>query len=121
MPMIKNKLLATDTRYEMLFASVDDRTPRERNPNGGISKSRCSPIDLFIADDPRNVKGLNDNPYTINIKARKYLMKRAQELGVKLDKKLINHLCYLLVRDNVCVFEDNLEDFPENNTHFEAF
>lgn len=119
MPIAKNKLVATDTRYEMIFDSVDDRNPRERR-EGGILKSRCSPINHFISTDARCVKGLNDNPYTINIRARKYLHKRTKELGIKIDKQLENHLCYLLIRDNLCIFEDNVEDNENTTFHFEA-
>ena len=121
MPIMKDKLVDTDTRWEYICCSVDDRSPRERKP-GALLKSRYSPINYFISKDERNVKGLNDNKYTINIWARKIITKRAKELGVEIDKALVNHFSYLLVRESLCVFEGKVEDEDENVTnHFEAF
>ena len=121
MPIMKDKLVDTDTRWEYICCSVDDRSPKERKA-GGLLKSRYSPINYFISNDERNVKGLNDNKYTINIWARKMITKRAKELGVEIDKTLINHLSYLLVRESLCVFEGKVDDDDENITnHFEAF
>lgn len=121
-PIMKGKLLSTDSRYEMLNASGDDRSERElpgTSSGKGLQKSRNSPLNYFISNDERNCKGLNDNPYTISIRARKYITKMAKELDVKLDRAMINHLSYICVRDNLTVFPDNLEDKDSTTDHFE--
>lgn len=107
-PFHKGKLLNTDTRWEFICQSVDDRTERERKP-GGISKSRYSPISLFVSDDKKCLSLYNDTKKTLNKWARKYLKLESRKLGVELDKKLLDHYSYLFVRDNLCVFKGTLE------------
>lgn len=107
-PFLKGKLLDSDTRWEFISQSVDDRTSRERLP-GGIAKSRYSPISHFISEDKRNLYAYNDNKRTLNKWARKYLKLKAKEMGVKLDNKLLDHFSYLFVRDNLCIFKGTLE------------
>lgn len=87
---------------------MDDRTERERKP-GGISKSRYSPISLFVSDDKKCLSLYNDTKKTLNKWARKYLKVESRKLGVELDKKLLDHYSYLFVRDNLCVFRGTLE------------
>jgi len=99
--------------------AVDDRSPRERK--AGLQKSRYSSINYFISNDKRNFKRYSDNKFTINKRFRKYLLKRSKEEGLKIDNALANHLAYLHVRDNICVFKDKLHDIPECTFHFEAF
>jgi len=100
--------------------SVDDRTTRERL-KGGIEKSRYSSINYFLSNDKRNLSCYNDKDFTINKEFKKYLLKRAKEEGLEIDKKLANHLAYLHVRDNICIFKDRTKDVPESTFHFEAF
>lgn len=90
---------------------MDDRNSSERRP-GGIAKPRYGPISLFISDDKRNFKAYNDEKKTLNKWAWKYLRKKARELEVKVDKKLLDHFAYLFVRDNMCVFQGTLTHEP---------
>jgi glutamate--cysteine ligase catalytic subunit len=121
MPMHKGKLLDTDTRWEFLEQAVDDRTPRERAV-GGLEKSRYSPINHFISNDPRNLNLYNDKKYTLNKSILKYIKKEAKKQGLKIDKRLRNHLAYLMVRDNICLFDDAVGfGHPDSTAHFEAY
>jgi glutamate--cysteine ligase catalytic subunit len=107
-------LLNTDTRWEFICQSVDDRNEQERRP-GGIAKSRYGPISLFISEDKRNFKRYNDEKKTLNKWAWRYINKKAKELDVKVDRKLLDHFSYLFVRDNLCVFEGTLTHEPNMN------
>ena len=53
---------------------------------------------------------------------KRHILTKAKEEGLELDEKLVNHLSYLLVRENLCIFEDYQENQNPNSTaHFEAF
>lgn len=108
MPFHKGRLLDSDTRWEFICQSVDDRNSRERRP-GGIEKSRYDTISLYVSEDKRNLKTYNDKKKTLNKWARKYLSKKAKKNGVVLDDKLLDHYAYLFVRDNLCVFKGTIE------------
>lgn len=111
MPFMKGKLLDTDTRWEFLCQAVDDRTPKERAP-GGLPKSRYGPVSLYLSEDKRNLKSNTDVKKRINRWARRFLFKKAKEMDVPLDKKMIEHVSSLFVRDNLCVFKNWVEDEP---------
>lgn len=64
---------------------------------------------MFISEDHRNLKCYNDVGKRVNRWARRYLQKHSKEMGVKMDKKLIDHFATLFVRDNLCVFKGTLE------------
>lgn len=113
-PFHKGKLLNTDTRWEFLCQAVDDRNESERRP-GGIAKSRYGAISLFISEDKRNFKCYNDEKKTLNKWAWRYLYKKAKELGVNIDRKLLDHFAFLFVRDNLCVFQGTLAHEPNLN------
>lgn len=113
-PFHKGKLLNTDTRWEFLAQAVDDRNERERR-TGGIARSRYGTIGLFISDDKRNFKRYNDEQKTLNKWAWRYLYKKAKELDVAIDRKLLDHLSFLFVRDNLCVFQGTLGHEPNLN------
>lgn len=106
----------------MLKQAVDDRTVDERRP-GGIEEGRGGPINYFISDDKRCFNMYNDRRYTINKRVKKMMLKinKMEKLG--LDKRLINHIAYLLVRDNICIFKDDFEEEKVKNTsrHFQSF
>ena len=110
-PFHKGKLLNTDTRWEFICQSVDDRNKNERRP-GGIAKSRYESISLFISEDKRNFKYYNDTKKTRNKWARRYIKKKAKEMEVNLDNKLLDHFAALFVRDNLCIFQGSLGHDP---------
>jgi glutamate--cysteine ligase catalytic subunit len=107
-PFHKGKLLDSDTRWEFICQSVDDRNPSERK-EGGITKSRYSSINMYISDDYRNFKCYTDVKKKINRGARKFLKRKAKDMGLKMDKKLVDHFASLFVRDNLCIFNTTVE------------
>lgn len=56
-PIFRGKLAAVDTRWDVIAASVDCRTPEERDPTSSkyIPKSRYDSISYFISDESRNL------------------------------------------------------------------
>ena len=107
-PFIKGKLLDSDTRWELVCQSQDDRNNDERRP-GGISRSRYGPASMFISDDIRNLKNYNDVKKKLNMRVRNQLRVKSKELGFSIDKKLLDHFASLFVRDNLCIFKDSLD------------
>ena len=57
-PVFKGKLANTDTRWDIISASVDCRNENERNVNHKdyIPKSRYSSISQYISDEKRNLE-----------------------------------------------------------------
>jgi hypothetical protein len=68
---MKGKLLATDSRWNFLEMSCDERTVRERN--GGLEKSRFAPLNYYLSADKRNLNKYSDRKYTLNIRMKRYL------------------------------------------------
>lgn len=98
-----------DIRYPILFQSLDERTESEKR-NGGIEYGRTGPVNYFISDDKRFFNFYNDKRYTINKKIKKYMLKINKEKKLGMDKRLMNHYSYIMVRDNVCFFKDDFEE-----------
>lgn len=118
-PVVKGKLSGMDTRWALIEQSTDDRTKNERK-EGAIAKGRYSTISYYIANDKRNKKKYNDLPYTLNKSIKKFMKNEAKNMGVELDKKLLNHYSYLWVRDPLVVFPSRLKVDNEKKTdHFE--
>lgn len=111
-----------DTRHPVLNNGLDDRNPRELK-SGGIESSRAGPINYFISDDRRCMNLYNDKRYTINQKIKKRFLKLNKQKNLGLDKRLMNHFSYLMVRDSICMFEDDfdLEKVRTKTNHFEAY
>ena len=65
---------------------------------------------MYISDDPRNFKCYTDVNKKINRGSRKFLKKKAREMDLKMDKKLIDHFASLFVRDNLCIFRPTIEN-----------
>lgn len=118
-PLLKGKLLATDTRWEIIEQSCDERTARERD--GGLQKSRYGTLNYYLSDDPRHLKGYNDNKFTLNIKMKRYLTRLLKEAGLTMDEHYVNHLCYQLVRENICLLKKDWEADPNSTEIFEFF
>lgn len=121
MPLHKGKLLETDTRWNFVMQSVDDRNPRERRL-GSPMKPRCSPISMFLSADHRNLRVYNDTRLPINKKVKKFLTKLSEKFGFKMDKKLIYHFSHLFIRENLTIFTSTVEREvePHNTKLFEA-
>lgn len=79
-PFAKGKLLATDTRWDIISAAVDDRTEDERNPESKsyIPKSRYSSISQFLSDVDWNLPQYDDIPVPLNQEAMAHMRQLAE-------------------------------------------
>lgn len=115
-PCANGKLLKTETRWEMLEMSVDCRKTEERGSecmysnkykeypySKKIPKSRCSPFDLFISNDARNLDKYNDTNPPIHVPIFNKLIKK----GV--DEKLSRHVASLFIRDPIVSYDETDE------------
>lgn len=118
-PLLKGKLLASDTRWEIIEQSCDERTKIERE--GKLEKSRYGTLNYYLSNDKRHLKMYNDRKYTINIKMKRYVKKLMKEAGVVVDNRMIDHLCYQLVRENICVLKKDWFADPDSTEMFEVF
>jgi len=120
-PIWKGMLADTDARWNVISASVDDRSAHERGQAAAtrdgeqrIYKSRYSSIDCFISQSPLNRAELSDVPVPVNDRA----MQRLMEAGI--DSKLSRHVAHLFVRDPLVVYQEKLhQDNVNDNDHFE--
>jgi len=128
-PMWKGLLADTDVRWDVISASVDDRTARERGLPGAeglagsappaaapaqrIHKSRYSSIDCFLSETELNREEYTDQPVPINGEA----MRRLREAGI--DERLARHVAHLWIRDPLVIYREKLEQAADDNDHFE--
>lgn len=120
-PIWKGMLADTDARWNVISASVDDRSAHERGLEAAtrdgaqrIYKSRYSSIDCFISQSDLNREELSDVPVPVNARA----MHRLLEVGI--DAKMARHVAHLFVRDPLVVYEEKLhQDNANDNDHFE--
>lgn len=134
-PILKGRLAATDTRWNVISQAVDDRTPAERRPINiksesiidernivescrdvemvgegvrRLSQSRYSEVPLFIA---RTEGAAEDaamaalNDIEVAIDDDIYDILRT-EGGV--DENLSRHIAHLFVRDPLVIFDDSV-------------
>lgn len=121
-PISKNRLLNIDVRYPILFQSMDDRNDSERR-QGGVENSRNGLVNYYVSDDKRCFNRYNDRRYTINKKIKKILLKENKEKSLGMDKRLMNHFSYIMIRDNICIFKDDFDEEKINGSAslFECF
>lgn len=138
-PIWKGHLGANDTRWDVIAASADCRTPQERGVSEEeepapawmasavaagaagegkrlLSKSRYSSIDCYISDDEeRLLDSFNDLPVPIDQNS----FQLCRDAGV--DERLSRHVANLFVRDPLVVFNDRIElDDTKSVEHFES-
>mmetsp|Transcript_10580 Transcript_10580/g.21297 ORF Transcript_10580/g.21297 Transcript_10580/m.21297 type:complete len:443 (-) Transcript_10580:5-1333(-) len=113
-PGIKGLLADTDVRWDIISASVDDRTPQERR-EGFIRKSRYSSIDCFISDrEDIDLEKYNDVPVAVNGEVLAIL----KDAGI--DDRLAQHVAHLFIRDPLVIYEEMLyQDNTSSTDHFE--
>ncbi|KAI5635345.1 glutamate-cysteine ligase domain-containing protein [Phthorimaea operculella] len=116
-PAYRGFLTDVDCRWNVISASVDDRTREERgleplkNNKFRIQKSRYDSIDSYIS--PQHDK-YNDIPITHD----PAIYKRLREGGV--DHSLALHVAHLFIRDTVSLFSEKVNQDDQNDTdHFE--
>ena len=138
-PMWRGHLADTDTRWAVISASVDCRTPTERGAEGSeepplwqalssasgaagggatrLPKSRYSSIDCYIADDPRLDDALhNDLPVIADASVA------ARLRGAGVDERLARHVAALFVRDPLVMFKGRITELDDASSaaHFES-
>lgn len=113
-PVLRGLLSDADVRWNVIAASVDDRTPAER-AGGAITKSRYDSIDCYIS--PRvdlKPEVYNDIPVALN----KKVFTRLVDEGI--DERLAEHVAHLYVREPLVIFSDRIEvDNTTTTEHFE--
>ncbi|TYJ53383.1 hypothetical protein B9479_005983 [Cryptococcus floricola] len=119
-PAYRGQLADVDARWNVIAASVDDRTPEERglkplkDDKYRIPKSRYDSVDLYIANDERNKPEYVDIDVPVNQKVKKRLL----ENGI--DDKLASHIAHLFIRDPLVQFSETIDqDDKESMDHFE--
>ena len=124
-PMWKGMLADTDVRWNVIGASVDDRSAEERGlfahagdgapalPSRRILKSRYSSIDCFISNSDLNREEYTDVPVQVNGEA----MTRLIEAGI--DSRMARHVAHLWIREPLVIYREKLEQDADDNDHFE--
>jgi glutamate--cysteine ligase catalytic subunit len=105
-PFAKGRLLATDTRWDIISASVDDRSDSERDSKSAtyIPKSRYSSISQYLSKVDWNLPEYDDIPLPLNQEVMEYARQLAVERGISLDDRMIKHLGFLTMRDFIILY-----------------
>lgn len=119
-PAFRGQLADVDARWNVIAASVDDRTEEERglkplqNDRFVIPKSRYDSVSLYISNDPRNKPEYHDADAPID----QAVYDRLIESSV--DDKLAAHLAHLFIRDPLVQFSETIDQDDEASMdHFE--
>lgn len=111
-PIFRGYLADQDCRWNVVSASVDDRTREERRT---ISKSRYDSISAYISNDVRMHEEYNDVPLEKNEPIRERLLRSG------IDERMADHISHLFIRDPLVVFSDSLDqDDATSADHFES-
>ncbi|XP_050673490.1 glutamate--cysteine ligase catalytic subunit [Leptidea sinapis] len=116
-PIYRGYLTDVDCRWNVISASVDDRTRQERgvepltHDKFRIQKSRYDSIDSYLS--PEHEK-YNDIPIVHD----PAIYRRLREGGI--DHPLALHVAHLFIRDSVSLFSEKVNQDDSNDTdHFE--
>ncbi|WWC88384.1 uncharacterized protein L201_003295 [Kwoniella dendrophila CBS 6074] len=119
-PAFRGQLADVDARWNVIAASVDDRTEEERglkplkNDKYRIPKSRYDSVSLYLSNDERNKPEYHDVEAPINADVRKRLLDHG------LDDKLASHIAHLFIRDPLVQFSETIDQDDElSMDHFE--
>lgn len=134
-PVFRGHLADQDVRWNVISASVDDRTPFERNEEalpehplyGGhedhlqgksrmqkIPKSRYDSIDQYLGGSKFFKSEYND----IDVPINQEILNRLIQNGM--DKDLSRHFAHLFIRDPLVLFSERIEQDNESSMdHFE--
>jgi glutamate--cysteine ligase catalytic subunit len=109
-PIVRGLLADTDVRWNIIAASVDDRTPEEQKI---ISKSRYDSCSLYIG--PSEEAKRNSD---LDIKIDPWSYKTLIEAGI--DERLATHVAHLFIRDPLVIYPDceKIDDKTQSE-HFE--
>ncbi|KAL5112948.1 Glutamate--cysteine ligase catalytic subunit [Taenia crassiceps] len=116
-PVIRGYLLDTDCRWDIVSASVDDRTEEERglkpleHDRFRIQKSRYGSVSAYISPEGESYNDTNI-PFDCEIYAE------LQAAGI--DDVLARHIAHLFIRDPIALYAERLQCHDEDDTdHFE--
>merc|ERR1711962_1888845 len=119
-PAQRGYLVDRDCRWDVISASVDDRTRQERGlePSQAkvIPKSRYDSIDSFLSNCCNKWDGYNDIEVLYDPQIYEQLLKG----GV--DKLMAQHVAHLFIRDSVSLFTNKVkEDGNYDEDDFDHF
>jgi len=114
-PVYRGFLADVDCRWDIISASVDDRTDDEKNTTSSnvrhISKSRYDSIDSYLS--PCSVS-CSDIPLEMDEGLRDRMMAN------DVDETLARHIAHLFIRDPVSLFSEKIhQNDEEDSDHFE--
>eukprot|EP01134_Creolimax_fragrantissima_P005583 CFRG5583T1 len=119
-PVFRGLLADVDCRWNVISASVDDRTDEEmgKEPLSDnkyvINKSRYDSIDSYLSPFPYFQSKYNDLPLVI----KQEVYDNLKERGI--DHLLAQHIAHLYIRDPLVVFAETMDQDDANQSdHFE--
>lgn len=117
-PIFRGYLADVDSRWDIISASVDDRTAEERglaplkNSKWRINKSRYDSTDCYIYSCSATY---NDIPLQYDEKIYQQLLEG------DIDEYLAKHIAHMFIRDPLQVFRERIEqDDSKSSEHFET-
>ncbi|CAJ0960141.1 unnamed protein product, partial [Mesorhabditis belari] len=117
-PIFKGFLADVDSRWDIISASVDDRTAEERglipleNSKWRIEKSRYDTTDCYIYACSA---AYNDIPLQYDEEIYQQLLEG------QIDEHLSKHIAHMFIRDPLQVFRERIEqDDTKSSEHFET-
>jgi glutamate--cysteine ligase catalytic subunit len=109
-PIVRGLLADTDVRWNIVSASVDDRTKEEKKK---IAKSRYDSVSLYIHNNEEAKKNSD-----LNVSYDESAYNTLLENGI--DEVLAKHVAHLFIRDPLVIFTDCREvDDNNESDHFE--
>ncbi|KAI0633570.1 glutamate-cysteine ligase catalytic subunit [Trametes polyzona] len=119
-PLWRGYIADVDCRWDVVSASVDDRTEEERGLKPlkenrfRIPKSRYASVSLYISEYWMNQPAYND----IDAPFDPAIFERLRTHGV--DELLSKHIAHLFIRDPIVIFSESIDqDDTTSNDHFE--
>lgn len=110
-PIYRGFLSDVDSRWNVISASVDDRTPEERRY---IPKSRYASVSRYIAVDDQKQPELNDLNVPLNEECYQQL------IAAGMDDALAKHFAWLFIRDPLVIYKELINQDPNlSSDHFE--
>ncbi|KNC74969.1 glutamate-cysteine ligase catalytic subunit, partial [Sphaeroforma arctica JP610] len=119
-PVFRGLLADVDCRWNVISASVDDRTDEElgkkplKENKFVINKSRYDSIDSYLSPFPYFKAKYNDLPIVLNQEVYDDLKQKG------IDHLLAQHIAHLYIRDPLVVFQETMDQDDANQSdHFE--
>lgn len=136
-PVLRGHLVDTDVRWNVISASVDDRTDEERglvplkHDRFRIPKSRYASVNRYLSPGPNYSgppSGIDDVDGSATFKEKyndlnfpydEAIFERLMENGV--DRNLALHVATIFIRDPLVIYAEKLDqDDSKDSDHFEV-